>query len=161
MNKDEFCEQVRLCENAMYYLALSIVKTGCDAEEVLSESIYLAYKNRNTLKNRQSFKPWVLRIVHNTAVEMIRKNAKITPMEVIPENIGENSENDIATNLTLRQAVEDLKQPYRTAVFLFYYENMPVAKIAQITETSTAAVKKQLSRARKMLWETLKEDFSQ
>lgn len=160
MNKDEFCEQIRLCENAMYYLALSIVKTDCDAEEVLSESIYLAYKNRYTLKNRQSFKPWVLRIVHNTAVEMIRKNAKITPMEIIPENAGENSENDIATNLTLRQAVEDLKQPYRTAVFLFYYENMPVAKIAQITETSTAAVKKQLSRARKMLWETLKEDFS-
>ena len=160
MNKDEFCEQIRLCENAMYHLALSIVKTGCDAEEVLSESIYLAYKNRDALKNKRSFKPWVLRIVHNAAVEMIRKNARITPMEVVPESAGESGENDIATNLTLRQAVENLRQPYRTVVFLFYYENMSVAKIAQITDANTAAVKKQLSRARKMLWETLKEDFS-
>ena len=60
----------------------------------------------------------------------------------------------------LREAVNSLKQPYRTVVVLFYYENLSVSKIAQITNTNVVAVKKQLSRARKMLREILKEDFN-
>ena len=73
-DKDAFCEHIRLCENAMYSLAFSIVRNDSDAGEIISESIYRAYKNLDTLKNENSFKPWILRIVHNTAVEMIRKN---------------------------------------------------------------------------------------
>lgn len=50
INKNEFCEHIRLCEKAMYALAFSIVKNNTDAEEVISESIYRAYKNLETLK---------------------------------------------------------------------------------------------------------------
>lgn len=59
------------------------------------------------------------------------------------------------------EAVNSLKQPYRTVVVLFYYENLSVSKIAQITSTNMVTVKKQLSRARKMLREILKEDFNE
>ena len=159
-DKDIFCEQIRLCEKAMYSLAFSIVRNDSDAGEIISESIYRAYKNLETLKNDNSFKPWILRIVHNTAVEMIRKNSKIIPMGEIPDFPDDNLENDITTRLTVREAVNRLKQPYRTVVVLFYYENLSVFKIAQITNTNIGAVKKQLSRARKMLREILKEDFN-
>ena len=157
-DKDIFCEQIRLCEKAMYTLAFSIVRNS-DAGEIISESIYRAYKNLETLKNDNSFKPWILRIVHNTAVEMIRKNSKIIPMEETPDIPDDNLENGITTRLTVREAVNSLKQPYRTVVVLFYYENLSVSKIAQITNTNAVVVKKQLSRARKMLREILKEDF--
>lgn len=159
--KEEFCENVRLCENAMYSLAYSIVKNDSDAGEIISEAIYRAYKNLDTLKNKKAFKSWMLQIVHNTAVEMIRKNSKIIPMEEIEDTAGESGENEVATKLVLREAVESLKQPYRTVVVLFYYENLSVSKIAQITSTNVVAVKQQLSRARKMLREILKEDFNQ
>ena len=72
--KEEFCENVRACEKAMYALAFSVVKNESDAAEVISEAVYRAYKNLHTLQNKNSFKPWILRIVHNTAVEIIRKN---------------------------------------------------------------------------------------
>lgn len=159
-DKEEFCENIRLCEGAMYSLAFSIVRNEFDAGEIISESIYRAYKNFNNLKNKNSFKPWILRIVHNTAVEMIRKNSKIIPMDTAPDTVCKENENEITTKLTLRDAVESLKQPYRTVVVLFYYENLSVTKIAQITSTNIAAVKQQLSRARKLLREILKEDFN-
>lgn len=158
-DKDTFCEHIRLCEKSMYSLAFSIVKNDSDAGEIISESIYRAYKNLDTLKNENSFKPWILRIVHNTAVETIRKNSKIIPMEETQDIPDDSSENDITTRLTVCEAVNCLKQPYRTVVVLFYYENLSVSKIAQITSTNIGAVKKQLSRARKMLREILKEDF--
>ena len=159
-DKDAFCEQIRLCEKAMYSLAFTIVRNDSDAGEIISESIYRAYKHLDTLKNENSFKPWILRIVHNTAVETIRKNSNIIPMEETPNIPDDSPENDITARLTVREAVNSLKQPYRTVVVLFYYENLSVSKIAQITSTNMPAVKKQLSRARKMLREILKEDFN-
>ena len=160
IDKDAFCEHIRLYEKAMYSLAFSIVRNDSDAGEIISESIYRAYKNLDTLKNENYFKPWMLRIVHNTAVEMIRKNSKIITSEKTPNIPDDNPENEITARITIREAVNSLKQPYRTVVVLFYYENLSVSKIAQITSTNMPAVKKQLSRARKMLREILKEDFN-
>ncbi len=157
--KEEFCENIRLYEKSMYHLAYSIVRNDADASEIISESIYRAYKNYGSLKNKKAFKTWILRIVHNTAVEMIRKNAKFITMDEIKEDIGGSIKHDITTKITVREAVESLKQPYRTVTVLFYYENLSLSQIAYITNTNIIAVKKQLSRARKKLLEILKEDF--
>lgn len=157
-DKDEFCEHIRLCESAMYSLAFSIVRNEADAGEVISESIYRAYKNLNTLKSKTRFKPWILRIVHNTAVEMIRHNARTIPVEEFDDIPTNRNKTEHITSLDLRHAVERLRQPYRTVVVLFYYENLSISTIARITNTNMVAVKKQLSRARKMLRDFLRVD---
>ena len=76
IDKDTFCEQIRLHEKAMYYLAFSLVQNEADAADVIGEAILRAYKNIDGLKSEKAFKPWLLKIIHNTAVEYIRKNAK-------------------------------------------------------------------------------------
>lgn len=159
-DKDVFCENIRLCERAMYALAFSVVRNDSDAADVISESIYRAYRNLHTLKNDDSFKPWLLRIVHNTAVELIRKNSKIITVDEVPDMPSDGCEGDITVRLALRDAVNSLKLSCRTVVILFYYENLSIVKIAQITGSNVASVKKQLSRARRMLREILKEDFN-
>jgi len=159
-SKEEFCDKIRLYEQAMYALALSIVRNESDAEDVTAESVYLAYRSLYTLKNDKAFKPWILRIVHNTAIELIRKNSKLILTEEITDIPSENSTGDMETNITLRDAVERLKQPYRTATILYYYENLSISKISHITGVNAVTVKKQLSRARMMLRESLKENFN-
>lgn len=160
IDKDDFCEKIRLYEKAMYSVAYSIVKNEFDAGDIISESIYRAYRNLDTLKNEKAFKSWILRIVHNTAVEMIRKNSNLLLVEEPPEAVSDDPKHEITTKIALRDAVSSLKQPYRTVVVLFYYENLSAARIAEITGTSAITVKKQLSRARKILREILKEDFT-
>lgn len=157
--KEQFCENIRLHEKSMYHLAYSIVKNEHDASEIISESIYRAYKAYATLKNKTAFKTWILRIVHNTAIETIRKNAKIVPIEQLEETTTEDFRSDITTKIVVREAVESLKQPYRTVTVLFYYENLSIAKIAHITNSNVFTVRQQLSRSRKMLSKMLKEDF--
>lgn len=158
IDKDAFCAQIRRCERAMYALAFSLTRNDADAADVIGEAICRAYKNCGTLRDEKAFKAWVLQIVHHTAVEYIRKNAHTLPIEDA-DAVGMDGGSGIDTAVSLRMAVERLKQPYRTAVVLYYYEDMSVAGIARITKTSTAAVKKQLSRAREQLRESLKEDF--
>lgn len=157
-DKDTFCEQIRLQEKAMYALALSLVRNEADAAEVISEAIFRAYKNLDTLKNIQAFKPWILRIVHNTAVELIRKNSKFISLDEA-KIVFDSHENQIITSLSLKEAVQRLKQPYRTAVVLYYYEDLSLLQTARITNATIVTVKQRLSRARKQLREILKEDF--
>ncbi len=157
-DKEIFCEQIRLCEDAMYALAFSMVKNDADASEIISESVFKGYKNFDTLKNINSFKPWIMRIVHNTAVEYIRKNSKIISLDQI-EIIADRNENFLINSISLQSAVKRLKTPYRTVITLYYYEDFSIPQIAKITGDSPVAVKQRLSRARKMLREFLKEDF--
>ncbi len=158
--REEFCENIRSCEKSMYHLAFSLLKNESDAGDAVSESIYRAYKSLDTLKNKKAFKAWILRIVHNTAVELIRTNSRLVLTDQAALSVEKHYDPDLAEKITVRQAVAQLKQPYQTVVILFYYENLSVIEISRITGSSIIAVKTQLSRARKMLLELLKEDFA-
>ena len=146
--KEAFCEKVQQHERAMYALAYAMVRNEQDAGDVVSESVLRAFRNLSTLRNDRSFKPWILRIVHNTAVELIRKNARLVELDDEEEIEADSGGSDLATRLALRDAV-----------ILYYYEGLPASKIAQITGDSVGAVRQQLSRARKQMRERLKEDF--
>ena len=157
-DKDSFCELIRRNEKAMYAVALSVVGNDADAADVIGEAILRAYEKIYTLRDADAFKPWLLRIVRNTAVELVRKNSRVIYTEQ-HDGAYDSPESTLAIGLSLREAVKSLRQPYRTVIELYYYENMSVRQIAKITDTGEGAVKKLLSRARKMLRELLKEDF--
>ena len=159
MDKDTFCEQIRLHEKAMYDLAFSLVRNDTDAADIISEAILRAYKNLNSLKSKKAFKTWILKIILNTAVEYIRKNTRIIPIQEVVI-AGEFEETDTETKLTVWQAVNTLKEPYRTDIILYYYEDLRIDEIAKITNTNAIVTKQHLSRARKKLREILKEDFA-
>ena len=40
---------------------------------------------------------------------------------------------DVDTDLTIWNAVQDLEQPYRTVITLFYYEDLSVKDISYLT----------------------------
>lgn len=158
--KDWFCENIRKNESGMYALAYSILRNQADATEAVSESVYRAYSRLDTLRSKAAFKTWILFIVHNTSIEMLRKSSRTVELEQAEHIEEPESGVDVTTKLALRNAVESLNQPYRTVVVLYYYEDLSVSRIAKITGAQTAAVRQQLSRARKMLREILKEDFN-
>ena len=157
--KEEFCENIRQCEQAMYALAWSVLRSEQDAADAMGEAIVRAYSHLEQLKDKAAFKPWILKILHNICMEMLRQRHPTVDIDQ-QYDLEAPEGHDVSTRLALRQAVEDLEQPYRTVVTLFYYEDLAVAQIAGITGATTAAVKKQLSRAREMLRSSLqKEDF--
>ena len=41
IDKDTFCEQIRLHEKAMYYLAFSLVQNEADAADVIGEAMLM------------------------------------------------------------------------------------------------------------------------
>lgn len=151
--KEWFCNNIKKLENGMYRLSYSILKNDADAQDAVQEAIYKSYKNLENLKDKRKFKPWIYKIVTNTSFEILKNTQNYLDIE--EENI--QSENvDIETNITLWNAVQNLKQPYRTVITLFYYEDMSIKEISKITGNNTDAVKKQLSRGRDKIKEVIK-----
>ena len=160
--KEYFCECVRQNEGSMYTLAIGILKNEADAADVMQDAILKAYCNLDQLKDRNKFRPWILSIVHNTAIEYIRKRKDILDFEEQEQLASPEPAVDTATKLTVREAIQKLKLPYRTVIILFYYEDYSVRQIAEVMNASVIAIKQQLSRGRKMLAQLLhKEDFFQ
>ena len=129
--------------------------------DVIQESILKAYCNYNGLKNPQKFKQWILRIVHNTAIDYIHKRFDVIGTEIQEQTV-ESSTIDKESKLVIWDAIQKIKLPYRTVLILFYYEDYSILQISDIMSVSIVNVKQQLSRGRKMLAKLLnKEDFLQ
>ena len=150
--KNWFCDNIKNLENGMYRLSYSILKNEEDAKDAVQEAIYNAYKNLEKLKDKRKFKSWIYKIVANTSFEILRNKKNYIDIE--QENIAAEKI-DIDTNLTLWKAVEGLEQPYRTTITLFYYEDMSIKEISEITGSKVDAIKKQLSRGRDKIKEVI------
>ena len=160
--KEFFCECIRQHEKSIHSLAYGILKNEEDAADIMQEAILKAYCNMDNLRDKKKFKPWILSIVHNTAIEFLRKHRETVDIEDQWGVSAPEPPIDTATKLTVWEAVQRLKLPYRTVVILFYYDNLPIQKISDITSTPAVTVRQQLFRARKMLAGLLnKEDFTQ
>ena len=150
--KNWFCDNIKNLENGMYRLSYSILKNEEDAKDAVQEAIYNAYKKLETLKDKRKFKSWIYKIVTNTSFEILRNKKNYIDIE--QENIAAEKI-DIDTNLTLWKAVQGLEQPYRTTITLFYYEDMSIKEISEITGSKVDAIKKQLSRGRDKIKEEI------
>ncbi|MGL5347786.1 MAG: RNA polymerase sigma factor, partial [Peptostreptococcaceae bacterium] len=73
ITKKEFVNMVEEHKISLYRFAKSILKNDTEVEDAISESILKAYKNKNKLKNKDSFKSWMMRIVANECYDLIKR----------------------------------------------------------------------------------------
>lgn len=159
--REYFTEQIRAHEKSMYAAAYSVLKNDSDIADAVQDAILKAYTHLDSLRDKNKFRPWIMQIVHNTAVEYIRRRHDEidinTQTEILPDTADPV---DTETKITVQQAVNRLRQPFRETIVLFYYENCSVKEISKITSQPENTVRVQLLRGRKMLAQYLnQEDF--
>ena len=159
-DKAYFSQQIRAHEGNIYGLAYSILKNEHDAADAMQDAILKAYGSLHTLKDKSKFKSWMLAIVHNTAIEHLRRLRPTVDIDEQYDLAAPLPEVDHETRQTIWEAVQQLKLPYREIVVLFYYENYSTGQIAAMLDAPPSTIRQQLFRARKMLAQLLnKEDF--
>ncbi len=97
---------------------------------------------------------WVRKVAVHDAISVIRKRR--FHLAAVPENLAAPEQQ--LYDADLMNAVADLPPAQRVAVVLFYFEDRPVAQIAEIMDCSTSTAKVHLHRARKRLAERLGEE---
>jgi RNA polymerase sigma-70 factor (ECF subfamily) len=85
--------------DALYGVALRLTRNRADAEDLVAESVARAWSAIDTLADRNRFRPWLFRILHNRFVSDYRKKI-VRPLECLyEEQFGDEEAEDIASYL--------------------------------------------------------------
>lgn len=146
-----FCERVNENSGGLYWLAKSILHNDEDVKDAVQEAVLTAYEKLGSLRDEGSFKPWIMRILANTAYSMIRRRKPETDIDMLAEDLPAPSAGDSEESMALWQAVSGLGEGLRAVTVLFYYEDMPIREISRALGITEGTVKARLSRARAKL----------
>lgn len=143
----------------VYSIALKMLRSPIDAEDLAQEIFITAFKSLDKFKGNARFSTWIYRITYNKAVSILRRSKKvtITENERYLENHGEAEHqmmglsDEEETIKELRVAIEELPDEEQVLIMLYYFEEQSVEDISRITSLSAANVKVKLFRTRKKL----------
>ncbi len=157
MTREEFITQVEREQGALrgFLLALCCGRKD-DADDLAQDALVKAYISSAGYHEKGKFRSWLFKIAHNT---FLNHQASCRTMESLDETrrlIGNSAADSSFEHQDLYLALRTLPPKERSSITLFYLNGYSVKEIAQITETSEDAVKKQLSRGRDKLKERLK-----
>jgi RNA polymerase sigma-70 factor (ECF subfamily) len=163
-DREAFGRLVQTHQRRLFGLALMMVRQPAGAEEVTQDAFVRAYTNLDHYDDRRPFYPWLASIAVRLAQNWLRSHVRTeqregTPLESAPEPGATAAA--LTTLLAdersreLWQAVAALTSGERTAVILYYRDEMAVRDIARALGVTTGTIKTLLFRARRHLRERL------
>lgn len=145
----------------VYNIAYGLLGHHEDAEDVAQDVFLSVWQNINKFQFKSQFSTWLYKIVKNKCLNLIdqRKRRKTEPMEiddsqpwvpldnVTPEHEAIQSER----TQILHNALDRLKESYRTILILRELRELSYEEIAEILNCTLGRVKSRLHEARKAL----------
>lgn len=141
--------------NAILRLAYTYVYNLQDAQDILQDTLIQLLRTSPVFESEEHEKAWLLRVAANLSKNRIAYNKRRVTDELREDLIAEERE-DLAF---VWDAVLQLKENYRAAVHLFYYEGYSTAEIARILGRKESTIRSDLRRGRKQLRTILEEEF--
>lgn len=157
LDKDTFSTLVIQNQETLFHTAKAILRSDEDAEDAVQEAICAAFERRESLREADKFRPWLLRILVNKCYDTCRRRRPTVDLEDVADYLPAKSQ-DHTERLTLWQAVMALSGDLRAVVTLFYYDGLSIREISGALGISEAAVKTRLSRGRAKLRQLLEEE---
>lgn len=169
---DLFYDLLRPCQRMLFLTAVSIVKSDDEAEEVVQEAVFKAFKNISSFRGEAKFSTWLVQITVNEAREVLRRHRRAAV-----ESLDEGYENDEGDYMpmdfadwreipseclerkelrsAIRHALGRLRPIYRNVLMLRDVHHMSVKETAEALGISEASVKTRLLRARLQMRDAL------
>jgi RNA polymerase sigma-70 factor (ECF subfamily) len=164
--------------DALYSVALRLTRKDADAEDLVAEAVTKAWSSIDSLDDRERFRPWLFRILHNTFISDYRKQS-VRPLEA-SYNAGECDDDDLVTLLNeqsddflvwwsnpereffndllgeqLLDALDQLPESFRTVVILVNVEGFTYDETAEVLGIAPGTVRSRMKRGRTLLQKAL------
>jgi RNA polymerase sigma-70 factor (ECF subfamily) len=155
-------EEILANQGFMQRLARGIVGDEHSADDIVQQA-WLAALERPP-REQGSMRGWLARVVRNIAINQARSKSRRTDREqqaARPEGQAPSDHMELQLELQRRvlEAVQRLDKPYKTAIFLRYYEDLAPAEIAGRLAIPEATVKTRLRRGLATLRTVLDKEF--
>ena len=172
VDKFEFEKLVHPLLRSMYSTAMRMTHNHDEAQDLVQETLYKAFRAFNQFKENTNFRAWIFRILVNTYITAYRK-VKKQPQQVSyddleefylykrldeEESLHEVAKEDFIENMfddDVKSALESLPFQFRLVVLLCDVEGFSYNEIAEIINAPLGTVMSRLFRGRKLLQRSL------
>jgi RNA polymerase sigma factor (sigma-70 family) len=150
-----------------YAYGMSITLRYADSREqgatILNDAFLKVFDNIRKYDSSRDFKPWLRRIIINTAIDHYHKNNKV-PDRLASRitDIDAAGEETITSSISYQeiiQMVQHLTPAYRTVFNLFVIEGFSHEEIAGLLGISTGTSKSNLAKAKRNLRSLLEKNL--
>lgn len=167
---------------ALYGTALRLTRMGADAEDLVAEAVSKAWTAIRTLEDKQKFRPWIFRILHNCFISKYRREVARPSGPAIEENDDEalvallndqpdefliwwaNPERQFFNNMlgsAIMAAIDDLPDSFRMTIILVNVEGLTYDEAAEALGVPPGTIRSRMKRGRtllqKALWEQARD----
>jgi RNA polymerase sigma-70 factor (ECF subfamily) len=149
-DEDAFGELYRMFAPLVHGITLARVPRD-EVDDIVQEVFISAYKNIDTLRDKNAVGGWLAMIARNRAVEFYRR-AK--PTEELSEEISSGKSQRTEANEVLA-TIRTLPETYKETLVLRLVEGMSGQEIAERTGMTSESVRVNLHRGMKLLREKL------
>jgi RNA polymerase sigma-70 factor (ECF subfamily) len=164
MSQLEFTQYFTQFNALLYSFAYSLTKDEDEAQDLLQETAYKAFKYRGMYQPQTNLRAWLMTIMRNTFINNYRQKKRRQTINDKTDNnflIDSGSlsvRNQGETNLTFEeilQAIEDLEEWARIP-FIMHYQGFKYDEIAEKLEVPLGTVKSRIFFARKRLQSSIR-----
>lgn len=144
----------------MYAVCLRYAGSAEEAEDILQEGFIKIFKKLDSFRGEGSFEGWIRRIFVNTAIEHFRRKRYLQPVTEKEENSIEGKSLSALDGLAEKDIlalVRQLSPGYRTVFNMYVVEGYTHKEIGDMLGISEGTSKSQLSRAKVILQDMVRE----
>ncbi len=126
------------------------MNSASDADDVLQEVFLSAYQKFAQLKNKDSFKAWIISIARNKCNDYFRRKAARyeIPIDELAEKELSEGRHGVSEVYTVRETLSLLGDKDKQILYLYFWKEMPQAEIAKRLNIPLGTVKSRLHTAK-------------
>jgi RNA polymerase sigma-70 factor (ECF subfamily) len=147
------------------HLAVSIVRDPVLAEDMAQTTFVKVWQALPKFDGRAALSTWLYTIARNTCLTAVTRERRMVPLEDFAEVADDDGDPSVfgtaqagletagqaAAEYDVAQLLEQLPEPYRRVVVLFYLEDRSCEEVGDLLSMPTGTVKALLHRGRKRL----------
>ena len=163
-----FSVLVERYKDLIFTLTMRMLKNREEAEEVAQDTFIKAFKSLNKYKGESKFSTWLYKVAYNSSLDRIKKNKRYLNDVAIDEYTKhevKTIDNAFDTlvqkerNEVIKGCIDRLPSEDNFILTLYYFEELALEEISEITGVNSNNLKVKLFRARKKLATILKKEL--
>jgi RNA polymerase sigma-70 factor, ECF subfamily len=146
---------------AIYRTAMALTRNAADAEDLVQDTYFLAYRYWHTFLPGSNALAWLKAVCRNVFLKNRRRARPVIhagdALELLESCVPRDAESaeDVLTQRDLaravREAIGDLAEPYRSTIVLVDVEDQPYDVAARTLGVPVGTVRSRLFRARRQI----------
>lgn len=154
-------------KDVVYTMCIRILGSEEDAREASQDVFLKVYKSLNIYQGKSKLSTWIYRITYNHCISILRKKVKMIDLsdDFPDEKIDEHSI-DALGELTAEErkhylllALEALPETDALVITLFYYEELSIEEVKEVTGLSSSNIRVRLHRSRQKIYAELSKQL--